>query len=399
LATVRVEGVEFPRDAWTNVTPRILGSVGRRLHLQPQHPLGLIKRRIVDYFNQKYQTPEGSPMFSVHERLSPVVTTHQNFDSLLVPPDHVSRSKSDSYYLDQATMLRAHTSAHQADLLAAGHAAFLVVGDVYRRDEIDSSHYPVFHQMEGVRLLAGEELGVPVRGEGERSEERQAGHPEEATRRVEADLKDCLEGLAVSMFGEVERRWVGCYFPFTHPSWELEVLHEGQWLEVLGCGVMEQRILATAGVEDRLGWAFGLGLERLAMVLYKIPDIRVFWSVDSGVLAQFAALAPGEALEYRGVSRFPQCTNDLSFWLPAAAEGQEKLSPNDFYDLVREVGGDQVEQVRLVDEFWHPKKKLDSQTYRIVYRNMEKTLTQVEANSIHSRIERLAVSTLGVTVR
>ena len=71
-----------------------------------------------------------------------------------------------------------------------------------------------------------------MRGGGERSEERQAGHSEEAVKRVEADLKDCLEGLAISLFGEVERRWVSCYFPFTHPSWELEVLHEGQWLEV-----------------------------------------------------------------------------------------------------------------------------------------------------------------------
>ena len=92
---------------------------------------------------------------------------------------------------------------------------------------------------------------------------------------------------------------------------------EGAPGQVLGCGVMEQRILATAGVEDGLGWAFGLGLERLAMVLYKwaalpslspprIPDIRVFWSLDSGVLAQFEALEPGQALEYRGVSRCPR---------------------------------------------------------------------------------------------
>ena len=112
------------------------------------------------------------PLFSLHDNLSPVVTTLQNFDSLLVPGDHVSRSKSDSYYVDRGTMLRAHTSAHQvppatttchqdlplllrlivfsphqAEIISMGMDNFLVCGDVYRRDEIDSSHYPVFHQV------------------------------------------------------------------------------------------------------------------------------------------------------------------------------------------------------------------------------------------------------------
>merc|ERR1719411_1896460 len=93
------------------------------------------------------------PLFSVHEDLSPIVTIEQNFDSLLVPNDHVSRAKSDSYYVNKEYMLRAHTSAHQRDLVKMGLDNFLVVGDVYRRDEIDSTHYPVFHQIEGVRLV------------------------------------------------------------------------------------------------------------------------------------------------------------------------------------------------------------------------------------------------------
>jgi phenylalanyl-tRNA synthetase alpha chain len=96
---------------------------------------------------------KGNPLFAVFDNLNPVVTTQQNFDSLLVPDDHVSRSASDTYYVNSETLLRAHTSAHQADLIRSGLDAFLVVGDVYRRDEIDSSHYPVFHQMEGVRLF------------------------------------------------------------------------------------------------------------------------------------------------------------------------------------------------------------------------------------------------------
>jgi phenylalanyl-tRNA synthetase alpha subunit len=88
------------------------------------------------------------------------------------------------------------------------------------------------------------------------------------------ELKESLEGLANHLFGEVECRWVDAYFPFTDPSFELEIFFEGEWLEVLGCGITEQSILDANGNEGNTAWAFGLGLERLAMVLYNIPDIR-----------------------------------------------------------------------------------------------------------------------------
>ena len=159
---------------------------------------------------------------------------------------------------------------------------------------------------------------------------------------------------------------------------------------------MEQEILHKAGVNDKVGWAFGLGLERLAMVLYQIPDIRLFWSQDSGFLSQFQDASPDTKVIYKTVSKFPQCTNDLSFWLPQTAE---PMSPNDFYDLVRDIGGDIVEQVRLVDEFTHPKSGKTSHCYRIVYRAMNKTLTQAEANVIHKSIEDAAVANLNVTIR
>lgn len=99
-------------------------------------------------------------MFSKFDRISPVVTLTQNFDSLLVPSDHSSRALSESYYLNSEYMLRAHTSAHQSDLIKQGLDAFLVLGDVYRRDTVDASHYPVFHQMEGVRLFSKQEVST-----------------------------------------------------------------------------------------------------------------------------------------------------------------------------------------------------------------------------------------------
>ena len=88
------------------------------------------------------------------------------------------------------------------------------------------------------------------------------------------ELKATLEGLAQHLFGQVECRWIDAYFPFTEPSYELEIFFNGEWLEVLGCGVTQQAILDANGNAGNVSWAFGLGLERLAMVLFDIPDIR-----------------------------------------------------------------------------------------------------------------------------
>lgn len=115
--------------------------------------------RIELYFQRDAQDL-GRPPFQVFDNLPPIVTVEQNFDELLIPPDHVSRQPSDTYYVDDQRVLRCHTSAHQTALLQQGEDRFLVCGDVYRRDEVDSTHYPVFHQMEGVRVLTEAEVSI-----------------------------------------------------------------------------------------------------------------------------------------------------------------------------------------------------------------------------------------------
>lgn len=182
---------------------------------------------------------------------------------------------------------------------------------------------------------------------------------------------------------------------------------------------MRQEILQNAGVTERIGWAFGLGLERIAMCLYDIPDIRLFWSTDSGFLNQFKVEDPNAIITYKvqkliiwpllhknnrisnkiyilqPISIYPQCKNDISFWLPE----DRPYSTHDFYDIVRNIGGDRIEQVVLKDEFTHPKTKRLSHCYTIVYRHMERTLSKNEVNTIHRNIARLAREKLHVEVR
>uniref|UniRef100_A0A3B4X419 Phenylalanyl-tRNA synthetase 2, mitochondrial n=1 Tax=Seriola lalandi dorsalis TaxID=1841481 RepID=A0A3B4X419_SERLL len=361
--SVEVLGRSYPRDDFTNVTAKVLAKVGRNLHNQPHHPLWLIKERIKAHFYSSYIGRWGNPLFSVHDNLSPVVTTEQNFDSLLIPPDHPSRKRGDNYYLNRNTMLRAHTSAHQRELVRSGLDAFLLAGDVYRRDEIDASHYPVFHQIEGVRLFSNHELFSKVQngeelslfeGGGRRTPQKQETHSLEAVKLLEFDLKLTLTRLVTHLFGEGETR------PFIHPSFITFYFHPFS----SSCSLCVNRLLSAvfpvfaAGAGNKLGWAFGLGLERLAMVLYGIPDIRLFWSQDERFLKQFRVQDVHQAVCFQSLSKYPPLHNDISFWLPEGGEseaGREGFTENDFYELVRSIGGDLVEKVSLVDEFTHPK--------------------------------------------
>lgn len=403
LKTININNVEYVCDDYTNVTPKIISHVGTNLHNSKYNPLCLIKKRIIKHFYTNYTGKKGNPIFSIYDHLHPVVTVYKNFDSLLIPNDHVSRNKSDTYYLNREYLLRCHTTAHQTELINMGLDSFLVFGDVYRRDEIDPTHYPVFHQLDAVRLYDKYQIRDVYKSEVEifdekcavDTEQKQAVHTCTATEIMENELKSSLLTLVQALFTkDIEHRWVPSYFPFTHPSWELEIKYNEKWLELLGCGVIKHGILSSAGAGNKIGWAFGIGLERLAMLLYTIPDIRLFWSNDTGFLSQFRVEDVDTPITYKPVSIYPQCKNDISFWLK-----DNNYHSNDFYELAYNIGGDIVEQINLIDEFHHPKSGRISHCYRIIYRHMEKTLTQEDVNIVHTNIEKAATEVLGVTIR
>ena len=239
-------------DVGNNVTPYIENLVGRGLHRAEAHPLGIIKAKIEEYF----QGLDG-PAFEIVDDLDPLVQAQACFDDLLIPKDHPGRLPSDTYYVSRPggrelsastdVLLRTHTSAHQSQLLRDGKEAFLCTGDVYRRDEIDASHFPAFHQMEGVKLFEPGLVG------GEMAREAWLASP--GCELVATDLKLTLEGLCDgvhfltgsvvccqfghthggghflnrcdALFGPVEKRWNDDYFPFTEPSFELEIKYGG----------------------------------------------------------------------------------------------------------------------------------------------------------------------------
>lgn len=396
-------GKRYPVDEFTNITPRIIDNTLRKLHEQSNNPLYLVSERIRHFFKDKSPDEVGSK-YQEFKFDSPIVTIEDNFDSLLVPKDHVSRRKADSYYLNSNHLLRSHTSAHQNECLKRGSKAFITIADCYRRDEIDRSHFPTFHQCEILKLYNHKEAGLVNQqnlydAHLNETDSKQRIYSQEASSFVEQRLKSTIESFVKQFFNnsKLETRWVSAYFPFTHPSFELEILWNGKWLEVLGCGVVRDEILKACGAFDHIGFAIGFGLERFAMLKYEIPDIRLFWTRDSGFLHQFESKSCFDTFQYKPISQCPQCINDLSFWLPQ--DNDKVFESNDFYDLCRSVTGELIEQVRLVDDFIHPKTKRRSLCYRIVYRATDRVLTKDEVNHLHEEIGNQSERKFNIVIR
>lgn len=297
-----------------------------------------------------------------------IVPARESFDLFNFPPDHPARSRSDTYYVTDDHILRTHTTIMWyyylrlpevvAKMAKGEPIGLLSYGKVYRRDEIDRQHMNVFHQMDGLYLA--------------RKEDHAIGIPE---------LQAVLIGIAKAIYGEnIEYKFNEDMFPYTDPSIEMVIELRGRWVEVLGSGVVRAKVLDNLGIDSKAwnGWAFGFGLERLAILSMNLPDIRLLWSDDPRVKLQ---LKLGN--EFKEVSKFPPITRDISFVVDVS------FAPNDYFDLIRDIGGGLVEEVSLLDKYEDQKKfgsgKI-SYTYRTVYRSNERTLTTEEITPIQEKI-------------
>ena len=291
-----------------------------------------------------------------------------SFDLFIFPSDHPARNPSDTYFLDKENVLRTHTTVmwyyhlnlpEVKEKIKRGEPiGALSHGKVYRKDEIDRNHMNVFHQMDGWYLCRKSEHVITIQ-----------------------DLQDVLSEIARAVFGKnVEYRFNSDQFPYTDPSLEMEVKIGDRWIEVLGAGVVRGSVLKNLGVDpdEYNGWAFGFGLERLAIISMDLPDIRLLWSQDERVKKQ---LKLGN--KFKEVSKYPPITRDISFVVG------KNFVPNDYFDLIRDLGGDLVEQVELIDKYEDSKKfgpDRASYTYRIVYRSTERTLKSEEVDTIQDKI-------------
>ncbi len=220
-----------------------------------RHPLITTTEQIIDLFlGLGYQVSEGPE----------IENDYYNFEALNIPPDHPARDMQDTFYLGGEYLLRTHTSPVQIRCLESKKPPVRIVspGRVYRRDAVDATHSPVFHQVEV--LAIDEKLDF-------------------------SHLRGTVMAFLKAFFGDLPIRFRASYFPFTEPSAEVDVQWRGKWLEVMGCGMVDPAVLEELEIdpEKYSGFAAGLGVERFCMVRHGLDDIRKLYTSDLRFLEQF----------------------------------------------------------------------------------------------------------------
>ena len=231
------------------------------------HPIMLMLDKIVEYFEGMNFMVKTGPL---------VEDDFHNFEALNLPKYHPARDMQDTFYFKDGKILRTHTSPVQIRTMEAQKPPIRMIcpGNVFRCD-YDLTHTPMFHQVEGLVVENGKD-SVNF-----------------------ANLKFILEDFLKYIFGDVKVRFRSSYFPFTEPSAEVDmscIFCKGEgcrvcsttgWLEVLGCGCVSENVFKAVGYENVSGYAFGLGVERFAMLAYSVPDLRAFFESDLRILEQF----------------------------------------------------------------------------------------------------------------
>ena len=230
------------------------------------HPVAETMNRIITYFQNLNFAVEEGPL---------VEDDFHNFEALNLPKYHPARDMQDTFYNKDYTLLRTHTSPVQIRTMLSQKTPIRMIapGTVFRRD-FDITHTPMFHQIEALVV-------------------------DEADKVSFANLKHVLVEFLQHMFGEVEVRFRPSFFPFTEPSAEVDiscvfckgdgcrVCSQTGWLEVLGCGVVDENVFKAVGYENKSGYAFGLGIERFAMLIHNVGDLRSLFESDTRLLGQF----------------------------------------------------------------------------------------------------------------
>lgn len=230
------------------------------------HPVMSTMDKIIEYFVSLNFSVEKGPL---------IEDDFHNFEALNLPKSHPARDMQDTFYFEDKRLLRTHTSPVQIRTMLAQKPPIRMItpGAVFRRD-FDLTHTPMFHQVEGLVVEEGQKVSF-------------------------ANLKSVLEDFLHHMFGDVKVRFRPSFFPFTEPSAEVDiscvfckgcgcrVCKHTTWLEVLGCGVVHSNVYGFVGYRNVSGYAFGLGVERFAMLLHQIPDLRSLFEGDLRLLEQF----------------------------------------------------------------------------------------------------------------
>lgn len=337
------------------------------------HAISLLYERVAEYMRQAHKKSD----VRVY-RKDPIVTVADNYDNLLIASDNISRSSTYTHYVDNEHILRTHTTAQIPAILRELAAtrkdwndiAILLPGLAYRRDVTDKKHVGQVHMLEMWRIVkTGKDKPI-----------------------VKDDLLDVVKGVANTAAPSWRLRIIDSPHPYTKQGIEVNAVLGDRDIEILECGLINDQILANAGLDpsEYSGWALGMGLDRLVMTLKNIPDVRYLRSTNPKIAAQMKDLE-----KYHEVSSQPAIQRDMSYSIPA------NYVEEDINEDIREALGDKqniLESVEILSETAYKDLPLKIQErlgiasdqknvlVRITLRHLERTLENKEANEIYDDI-------------
>ena len=334
------------------------------------HAVGLLYQKIADYMRQSH------PQSDVRVyRKDPTVTVEDNYDNLLIGQDNISRSSTYTHYIDREHILRTHTSAHLPAILRDLSeqtdwidVVILLPGLAYRRDVTDKKHVGQVHMLEMWRVTKNNK---PV---------------------IKDDLLNVVEGVATTAAPGWKLRIIDSPHPYTKQGIEVNAVLGNRDIEILECGLINDQILANAGLDPakHSGWALGMGLDRLVMTIKDIPDIRYLRSANPKIASQMHDLKP-----YQEVSNQPAIQRDMSYSIP---QGYVEEDINE--DIRESMGNDEhtLESVEVLSETAYKdlppriqerlgiKSNQKNVLVRVTLRHLERSLTNQEANNLYDSI-------------
>lgn len=337
------------------------------------HAIRLLYERVADYMRKAHKKSD----LRIY-RKDPIVTIADNYDNLLITADNISRSSTYTHYVDNKHILRTHTTAQIPAILRElaatrkdwNDVVILLPGLAYRRDVTDKKHVGQVHMLEMWRIVKTGK-GKPI---------------------VKDDLLDVVKGVANVAAPNWKLRIIDSPHPYTKQGIEVNAVLGDRDIEILECGLINDQILANAGLdpEEYSGWALGMGLDRLVMTLKDIPDVRYLRSTNPKIAAQMKDLS-----KYHEVSNQPAIQRDMSYSVPAG------YVEEDINEDIREALGDKqniLESVEILSETAYkdlPQKIQErlgissdqkNVLVRITLRHLERTLENKEANQIYDDI-------------
>lgn len=336
------------------------------------HALRMIYEKITDYMRSTH--PESD--VQIH-RKSPIVTTEDNYDNLLIAKDNISRSSTYTHYVDKTHILRTHTSAHLPGILRElsqrddwEDVVILLPGLAYRRDVSDKKHVSEVHMLEMWRIVK-DSARRPI---------------------VKDDLLAVVKGVAATAAPGWQLRIENSPHPYTNQGIEVNAVNGKRDIEILECGLIKDAILSNSGLDPKThsGWALGMGLDRLVMTLKDIPDVRYLRSTNPRIAEQMTNLEP-----YEEVSNQPAIKRDMSYSVPTAYV-EEDISSDIRGALKDKI--DTLEEVEILSETPYDslpaiaRERLGCQPgqknvlVRVTLRHLEKSITNEEANAIYEQV-------------